>query len=236
MSTKNQLTFSHLRLRKIIGILGMSLPFILWLLHREILSSISHYYYTKTAVFFIGIVSVFGILLISYHRNTDDHNQIDWDWWITTIAGVAALIVIIIPTFCEEPNSSLCCETNTFPLYGHNNSFKNKIHLIAAGIFLFMLGLMSWVRFGNSLNTRFFKNIHKIMGLLIFTCLLVLVIKSTLPDDQQLLNFKNDIDIYFFETIALLCFGISWLIMGEAQSDFYNFSNACVKSIKKIMK
>jgi hypothetical protein len=66
MDIKKDMLYSYYRIRKIIGILGIALPILIFTFHGELLSSISHYYYPKSAVFFIAILFAFGLLLISY--------------------------------------------------------------------------------------------------------------------------------------------------------------------------
>lgn len=63
---------NSLTLRKVIGILGMSLPLLLFLFLfldnglNEPLDSISHYYYTRVSGIFVSILSILGIFLIIY--------------------------------------------------------------------------------------------------------------------------------------------------------------------------
>lgn len=57
---------SQYRLRKAMGILGIALPILLLLNHNSLLSSMSHYYYTSASVFFIGILTAFGLILFTY--------------------------------------------------------------------------------------------------------------------------------------------------------------------------
>ena len=54
-------------LRKLIGILGMALPLLLFFFlyidngHSHPLESISHYYYTRVSSIFVGILTILGI-------------------------------------------------------------------------------------------------------------------------------------------------------------------------------
>ncbi|MFT7434641.1 MAG: hypothetical protein ACI8UX_000432 [Psychromonas sp.] len=142
---------SYLIERKLIGSLGLLLPFILVILENDFLSSISHYYYTKSAVFFIAILFAFGILMISYKGyEFDPETEKVSDNFITHIAGIAILTVVFIPTNCEGSNSlDICksCDLGQFPLYGHMDKWKSILHLVSAGIFLFAMGWMSLFRF-----------------------------------------------------------------------------------------
>lgn len=67
----NTLVFSYLTLRKTIGILGLSFPFLLSLgglvlFGTELQQSVSFYYHTRMGDAFVGILCVIGFFLFSY--------------------------------------------------------------------------------------------------------------------------------------------------------------------------
>ena len=79
MADDQDIKSSYLRIRKTIGILGILLPGILLFTNNELLPSLSHYYYTPGALFFIAILAAFGLFLISYKGyNIDLENEKDW--------------------------------------------------------------------------------------------------------------------------------------------------------------
>src|SRR5690606_12857581 len=128
MKVDDNLKLSFLRIRKMIGILGIMLPVTLFFCENQVLSSISHYYYTRAAVFFIAILFSFGALLLSYKGYKRDP-ETEWvsDNVITNIAGVSILLVVFIPTDCSGSGSILIdklCEAKAYPLYGHANKVK----------------------------------------------------------------------------------------------------------------
>ena len=84
-------------LRIIVGILGITLPFILalgaWILFGEGLKdSISAYYYTGMRDVFIGIIFIIGSFLITY-RGYDILDHI-----VSTIGGISAILAAIFPS------------------------------------------------------------------------------------------------------------------------------------------
>jgi hypothetical protein len=108
MAANKEIKNSYLSIRKLIGTLGFLLPFILVAFENDFLASISHYYYTKSVVFFIAILFAFGILLISYKGyDFDPGTEKISDNFITHIGGFAILLVVLIPTNCGGSNSSL---------------------------------------------------------------------------------------------------------------------------------
>jgi hypothetical protein len=95
---------SDYRVRKLIGILGVSLPVSVPLLaNYDIISSISHYYYlTAPSLYLIIVLSSLALFLISYKGYSKDTDELINDDWLTNLAGVAALLVVLIPTACDE--------------------------------------------------------------------------------------------------------------------------------------
>jgi len=143
---------SDYRIRKLIGTLGLTLPILLPLSEKSLLSSISHYYYLPlSSIIFIIILSTFGLFLLSYKGyKIDPKTEKISDDLITNIGGISALIVVIVPTYCLESNNSLIeqiCASAEYPLLGHISALKNTIHSVFAGIFMFSMGWMSKYKF-----------------------------------------------------------------------------------------
>lgn len=226
MIIKKEIQYSYYRIRKFIGLLGILLPVLVVAFHGDFLSSISHYYYTKSAVFFISILFAFGILLISYKGYEIEKGDKLSDNIITHIAGLAVLLVVFFPTSCLNSNSlviNYMCLSNEYPLFGHGNSVINTIHLISAGIFLFTMGWMSIFRF-----TRTSKEenrwVYRICGYTIWISLSILIIEFIIKLFYSDFNITS-YDVYILETISIFSFGISWLIKGEAIKDIIDLKS-----------
>ena len=211
---------SYCMIRKIIGILGILLPLLVYLFHGDFLSSVSHYYYTKSSLFFTSILSSFGLFLISYKGyERDIETEFLSDNQITHIGGIAALLVVLIPTSASGSNSPVInnmCLSGRYPLFGHNNSFLNFIHLMSAGIFLFTMGWMSFFRFTKGELTpekRRRNMIYKISGYIIWSSIFILM--------TEFITGYNitQYDVIIFEIISVYSFGISWIVKGKAFED-----------------
>lgn len=213
---------SDYRIRKLIGSLGLSLPFILPLSEGEFLTSISHYYYhTLSSLLFTIIVSTFALFLISYKGyKFDKTTETISDDLITNIGGFAALIVVFVPTYCFESQSDVIeqlCQTQNYPLFGHANKTLNTIHLVSAGVFIFSMGWMSKYKFTRS-DDEGKNKIHRFCGTMVWgaiAALILLVIADLIHDGFRITQY----DVYILETIAIIPFGISWLIKGDAIED-----------------
>ncbi|MBK9193233.1 MAG: hypothetical protein IPM77_18010 [Crocinitomicaceae bacterium] len=213
---------NYRRIQLLIGTLGMSLPFLLVLFqmimtkinHKNypaFLPSISHYNYSYAQIIFVGTLASFGLLLISYKGYLKDDHKIK-DVTITNIAGLLALIVALIPTDFDEhaifntPNK-------------HTSSILASIHLISAGLFLILLGLMSVYKFtlspkDDSWHQRR-KKWYRIFGwtvILSISVLIFLFAYGFFSDEEVNMGYW----VYIFETTSLVAFGFSWLLKGKS--------------------
>ena len=224
---------SYLTIRKLIGTLGILLPILVYVGHGELLSSISHYYYTKSAVFFIAILTCFGLFLISYKGYEKAENEWLSDDIITRIGGFCALLVVLLPTTCFEDDCGQLSDidlSNGY-LFGHANKFVGIIHLVSAGIFLIAMGWMSINRFtkgSHKLKNKFYK----FCGYTVWASIGILIVLFAL--DALLDNFSlPTYSVYIFETIAVTAFGSSWLVKGKAIEDVIELKNKMFNTVKK---
>jgi len=220
------LQHSDYRIRKLIGTLGLLLPFALPIASGEILSSISHYYYdTVSSLIFIIVLSAFALFLMSYKGYKIDSSTEDIsDDWLTNIGGLAALVVVIIPTTCLGSGSegiAKLCDSPLEPLLGHTNGTLNTIHLISAGIFILCMGWMSSKKFTRNPNDRHNK-LYKTCGTLVFISVGLILMFNIL--EQFVADFPlKDYYVFIFETTAVIPFGISWLVKGNAIDNVKDF-------------
>ena len=93
-------------LSRLIGVLGMLLPLLLWLFifilnnQVKVLPSISHYYFTRYNVIFIVVVSLIAIFLLVYKKGKGG-------FVLSTLAGIGAFLLLLFPT---NALSEDCCE------------------------------------------------------------------------------------------------------------------------------
>lgn len=210
---------NSLTLRKVIGILGMGLPFLLFLFLfidtglTKPLESISHYYYTRVSSIFVAILSILATFLIIYKGKEPI------DFFISLAAGLFALCVVCFPT---GNITETCC--NEFPYSVTTlkvSPFRECFHYASAGIFLGCLAYMSLFLFTKSDKStqgrgskKIMRNrIYRVCGVLMIAAILVIgagyfeLISKTFYDNHQL--------TFWMETVAVESFGFSWLIKGE---------------------
>lgn len=213
-------------LRKVIGILGMALPLLLWLFLLTVssqdtpLPSISHYYYTRASGIFTIVVSLLAVFLIVYKGREPV------DFYLSTAAGVFALCVLLFPT------GNLCVPTDTNCLYNNNgsnvttiidNPLRENFHYASAGIFLLCLAYMSFFLFtksgkkGKQMGAeKIARNrVYRICGVVMVLAILTIFVGgflNVIPEDV----YNNNNLTFWMEAVAVEAFGFAWLVKGEA--------------------
>ena len=184
-----------LRLRAMIGWLGMLLPWIVVLLIQYFPASISATWYTNACTPFMIILGSASILLICYNGYTKV------DDILLTFAGVAGLLICLFP--CSLSGET--CEVGTFMI---GDEMSGMIHNISAVVFFGLLSYNSFFLFTKSSgemtrNKKVRNVIYRVSGVGMIASFLLLL----LP------NFY--IKIWLVETIALFFFGISFLTKAD---------------------
>jgi hypothetical protein len=210
LSTERSLIISYMTLRKAIGFLGVGLPFVvslgaLIIFRTGLQGSISSYYYTGMRNVFVGILWAIGFFLISYKGyGTAD-----------TVAGILGCIfavgITLFPTAPENNPSAGAL------LIGH-------IHLTFAALFFLTLIFFSLYLFTktskdkkrNPVTPRKRQRnvVYIVCGVTMAVCILLIGIYQFLPDSAKS-PLKAFDPIFWLETIAIITFGISWLVKGE---------------------
>ena len=217
------LQHSDYRIRKLIGTLGLFLPIVLPLTAWDFYASISHYYYsTLPSLIFIIILSAFGLFLLSYKGyKIDKATETISDDFLTNIGGLAALIVVFIPTSCVGSTNSIIdamCKACELPLFGHNKDWANITHLVSAGVFILCMGWMSRYKFtrgSDDGNHKLYKWCGNAVFISVALILVCIAIEHFITDEFLI----HDYYVYIFETTAVIPFGISWLVKGKAIDD-----------------
>jgi hypothetical protein len=202
----SSLVISYLALRKAIGILGILLPFVLFLgasifFDTGLQGSISGYYYTGMRDVLVGTLFTFGVFLFSYkgYERADD------------IAGyfacVFALGVALFPTTPSVQPSD-------------TEKVVGILHLVFTVAFFVSLIYFSLVLFVKSSQEKPYPKkkrqrnlVYQICGWAMVVCMLAMVIDFFLPSATAWLGEKS---VFWLETVAILAFGISWFTKGEA--------------------
>jgi hypothetical protein len=211
---------NSLTLRKIVGVLGMAMPLLLYVFLyldnglQYPLESISHYYYTRVSGIFEITISLLAFFLIVYKGKEPV------DFYISLFAGFFALLVVLFPT---DNITESCCDpikkySVTFLPVSH---FRMYFHYTAAALFFLCLSYMSFFLFTKSNKPpsergtqKIIRNrIYRTCGVLMLLALLILFAGSLkiIPPSY----FKTFPLTFWMETLAIESFGFAWLVKGE---------------------
>ena len=177
---------SYLTLRKLIGILGVALPFVMvlgaqWVFHDGPQRTISDYYYTGMRDVFVGILWAIGIFMVCYKGTRELENK------ASNLAGACAILVSLFPT--TQP-STACPVVNDV----------SKLHYAFAVLFFLTITLMALFLFKNRGDRSRVPNaVYRFCGGTMAACLLWMLIAGV---------------GFWAEAIAVVAFGIAWLVDG----------------------
>lgn len=225
---KNSIWLTNsLTLHKIIGVLGMAMPLLLFLFLyvdnglQHPLESISHYYYTRVSGIFVIILSLLSFFLIVYKGKEPV------DFYISLFAGFFALLVVLFPT---NNITKECCD----PVAKYSvtflpvSNFRMYFHYSAAALFFLCLSYMSFFLFTKSnkppsergIQKTIRNRIYRTCGVLMLLALLILFAGSLKIIHPS--YFKAFPLTFWMETLAIESFGFAWLIKGETLFQDYN--------------
>ncbi len=201
----DSLVLSYLGLRKAIGVIGITLPFVLAigkiiLTGPGIQSSISAYYYTIMRDVFVGMLCANAVFLMSY-KGYEKVDEI-----AGKLAMAFALGVALLPTTPTNPSAI--------------EIFIGKIHVISALSFFLVLAFFALVLFKKTnpkkkpTPQKLIRNIvYTICGYGILLCIMLIILVFQLPSDVPILGNSP---VFWLESIAIVLFGVSWFVKGEA--------------------
>jgi hypothetical protein len=195
---------SYLGMRRFAGWVGVSLPFAValgnWLHTRAFEGSISAYYFTRMGAWFVGSLWVIGFFMGGC-RGYDK-----WDELSGRLAGIFALCVALIPMNI--------CNVKQGLVY-----YRGWLHWICAALLFIVLALMSLLLFtrsdsGPPAGKKATRNLYyKVCGCIMLAAVALIGVINIVPTlADRLANFKP---VFLLEAVAVISFGISWLVKGE---------------------
>ncbi len=187
---------SYLTLRRALGILGISLPIILFtwgvLGERVWLDTISAYYSLRARDALVGCLCTIGCFLFTYH-GYDTHDNV-----AAHAAGACAVLVALVPS--TDPG------------------VQQALHFIFATALFVLLAYISYFRFtrqdDHPTEAKLTRNrVYRRCAVAMMVCVgLILVFDLT----HLTVRLALVRPIFLLETLALWAFGLSWLVKGGA--------------------
>lgn len=227
----NSLVVHFLTLRRAVGFIGIALPFVLVAGEnlRDVLAptaaragrqlielSMSAYFHTGMRDVFVGSLCAIGVFLLCYkgYDSTEDN--------LANLAGVCALLVALFPTFedSREATDTGVAAIDSATFFSGPEApdpyLVGVIHFAAAAVLFGILAYLSYFRFTRSDTTtptprKVQRNrIYRVCGVIIALCIAGIAIGNLLDVDAERTSF-----VFWFEAIAVVAFGVSWLTKGE---------------------
>ncbi len=207
----DHLIVSYLTLRKLIGILGMLLPFVCMLGGSVFQSlpaqdSISAYYHTNMRDVFVGLLVGVSMFLLTYKGHEKR------DTLVAIASGITGLGIALFPCGCPDaPLTGIGMfrlQAGTSGYFHYGSAVIFFVLLAFNSFFLFTLGdKKNWTKSKTRRN-----GIYRACGLIIFASLVILgILTLALGKD----GLDATVWTLVFETVMLLAFGTSWLVKGE---------------------
>lgn len=195
--------YRHLRIA--IGLLALSLPFVLvlgkGLLERSwvLQGSLSGYYYTHSRNYLVGALCALAVFFLSYeYRHLREFRV---DNYLSNLASIAAVGVAFLPT-TRGGGSSTAAEKAVGVLH----------YLSAASLFV-ILAVFCLFLFTRSQGVKtprkvLRNRVYRACGAVIVACLVLCVVALwQAPDSWRAL--------FWLESVMVWAFAISWLVKGE---------------------
>jgi len=221
MSTNRErsLIISYLAMRRLIGILGISLPFIVILGgiaqgEPGVEGSISGYYYTNMRDVFVGILSGVALFLISYqgYEHIDDI--------VARLSGLFALGILAFPT---ATYSGGVARVGIFHIA---DNISETIHLTFGALFFLALSLNSLYLFtrrhpgvmGREKRRR--NVIYRLCGIVMILSIVCITVYTLFLRGTSIATANP---VLILESVALIAFGISWWVKGNTLFKDKNF-------------
>ena len=193
----NDLAPSELTLLRMVGLLGVMLPFVLLfggLLSPERIpmqTSISQYYHTGIGYLFVSIMLATGVFLICY-RGYDDSPRDDL---ATTIAGVLAIGTGVLP-----------------PGHCKVEIWVSTFHWLSAGGFFVMTGVISHSIFTKSDKQAANNRVYRWCARIIWGCVAALAVYFAVGESITAPLDGDFPIVWSLEALAVVAFGFSWLV------------------------
>jgi len=191
------LVISYLFLRRVVGILGVSLPFVLAIgsfvlgSSTGIEASISDYYDTIMRGVFVGILFAIGIFLFSYKGYEKKDNVAGY------LACVFAIGVALFPATVGAVQT---------------------VHFLSAVAMFLTLAYFSYFLFTKSKDDPPYRpekrnrnRVYRTCGLIIVASIVLIALYIMVLEGTAIDAYKP---VFVLETLALVAFGFSWFVKG----------------------
>jgi hypothetical protein len=192
-------------LRRAVGVIGIGLPIVLPVgkvvfFQPGLPETISAYYYTDMRNVLVGALCAIGVYLL-YYPGYDRCDNLT-----TAAAGLGAITLALSPTFPPD-----------VPVRTTAEWVSGVLHYAGAGVFFLGLAYLSYFRFTRSAGAptpqKLRRNVlYRVCGVVMVAAIAVAVLLDAILPAAVL---EADVPVFWLEAVAVLAFGLSWLVKGE---------------------
>lgn len=207
----DQRLISYRTLRKLLGWIGIALPFVL-VLGKQLVQggtvrgSLSAYYHTDVRDLFVGALCTMAAFLVSYRGVHPTGLQglarlLRDEYRVTNVAGAAALGVALFPTTPKDPTDW--------------QTVAGRVHVGCAAVLFAALALMAYLFAASRTPEQLLdrhretkRRIYLACSWLIAGSMVLMAVSGPVPG---LAGYRP---MLVLESVAVIAFGISWLVRG----------------------
>lgn len=218
-----------LRLRRAIGAIGLTLPFVLltnvYLFDIPMQESISDFFYTELREVFVSAAAGVGLFLVAYEGYCREPDEILSDRVISSVAGVAIFATAFVPTLCDRESCYFPPALFDRLIPPSMDQIQQNIHFSAAGLFLVFMSITSIRLFtrctadnpGPHKKRR--NQCYQIFGWTILAMVILIgVVKIFLLELGKAWDAAWSFT-FWAESVALWALGLSWLLKGGTMAE-----------------
>jgi len=182
-------------LRMSMGLIALCLPMTVSLASSTRLNSVSGAYYTEARFILLFMLFLVGLLLFAYSGHSAQESM-----W-SKVGGVASLLLVVFPADCTN------CST----------TISGQIHFISGAVLFLILTYFCLMPFQKGTRGMEGKRarrslIYRFCGWTMLACIVGLFFANILLSAAEINEWRLT---YYGETIALIAFGIAWIVSGK---------------------
>jgi len=207
---------SYFRVRQALGLLGLTLPVNLFVAGQlaagRLEPSISDFFHTTQRDIFVGTLTAIGVFLIVYRGHRRAPGEAVSDDWVSSVAGLAALVVAFFPN--EHPAEQI----STLSQVAVGIYPAAIVHYSAATVFQLALAYLCFFKFSRCAHPGR-RRIYRGLGLTIVAATVATMALSYFKvlgtPGQQAFVLENRL-VFWTEAFGVWAFSLAWLLKGQA--------------------
>jgi hypothetical protein len=200
---RRDMSMGFLGMRRSIGVIGMTMPILLFLLGIFIFDvrpqfSISHYFFTPIGTVFVAMLSALGVFLLIY-RGGDRLEDL-----LTNLAGTNAIVVALVPVGRGDRLSDVM-------------SGWGLLHVLAGFLMFTTLATIQYFIFPKTEKVTQTKpeNVTFRLSGIVIGISLISIFAYGFFYSKELTETGGFQVIFWLETLAVWAFGTGWLAKGK---------------------